>query len=155
MIGNLLLSPRYICGPLPGVSIQVAPKDQGLTGLSGWFWVGGMPAGGVFASTANALGATIDVEARPTSFVWDFGDGSQPVTASSPGVAYPGIDGPGAIHHVYQVASRTGYALSLTFVLDVRYRTNGGPWTDLGTVRRTISIPYRVGELRSTIVVRG
>jgi hypothetical protein len=140
--------------PLPGVSIGVAPRDKGLTGLNGWFWVAGMPAGGAFTSSANALGATINVEARPTSYVWDFGDGSDPVVTTSPGVAYPSTDGPAAVHHMYQTESTAGYPLNLTFVLAVRYQVNGGAWTGLGTVRRSIYVTYPVEQIVSAITSR-
>lgn len=139
--------------PLPGVSIGLAPEDHGLTGLNQTYWVMGMPPGGVFTASTTALGATIDVEARPTSFVWDFGDGTGVVATTSPGVAYPG-DGPTAIHHLYE-AKNLGYTLTLTFVLDVRYRVNGGAWTELGPVQRPISRVYPVIEIRSIVTARG
>jgi hypothetical protein len=147
---------QHVAGtiPLPGVSIGVSPKNAGLTGLLGWFWVAGIPPGGAFTSSTTALGSTIDVEARPTSFVWDFGDGTDPVTTTSPGIAWPGDDGPGAVHHTYQAVNKTGYSLTLTFVLDVRYRVNGGAWVPLGSVQRPISIVYPVGEIRSVIASR-
>jgi hypothetical protein len=142
--------------PLPGVSIGVAPKDKGLTGLNAWFWVAGLPAGGAFTASAPALGATVNVEARPTSYVWDFGDQTSSLTTPSSGVAYPGPDGPAAIHHVYQTENLSpGYTLSLTFVLAVRYQVNGGPWTSLGTVQRTISVAYPVEQVVSVITSRG
>jgi hypothetical protein len=142
--------------PLPGVSIGVAPKDKGLTGLNAWFWVAGLPAGGAFTASAPALGATVNVEARATSYVWDFGDQTSSLTTTSSGVAYPGADGPAAIHHVYQTEDLSpGYTLSLTFVLAVRYQVNGGPWTSLGTVQRTISVAYPVEQVVSVITSRG
>ncbi len=146
---------QHVAGeiPLPGVSIGVAPEDHGLTGLNQTYWVVGMPPAGVFTASTTALGATIDVEARPTSFVWDFGDGSGAVATTSPGVAYPG-DGPTAIHHIYEATS-LGYTLTLTFVLDVRYRVNGGAWTELGPVQRPISRLYPVIEIRSVVNSRG
>jgi len=76
------------------------------------------------------------------------------VATTSPGVAYPG-DGPTAIHHVYEAKSRAGYTLTLTFVLDVRYRVNGGAWIELGPVQRPISRVYPVIEIRSIVTARG
>jgi len=148
--------PQHVAGsiPLPGVSIGVAPDAHGLTGLNQDYWVVGMPPSGVFTTSTVALGATIDVEARPTSFVWDFGDGTGPVSTTSPGVAWP-ADGPAAIHHVYEATSATGYTITLTFVLAVRYRTNGGPWIDLGPVQRPISRVYPVIEIRTIVTARG
>jgi hypothetical protein len=147
---------QHVAGtiPLPGVSIGVAPPQHGLTGLNQDYWVVGMPPHGVFASSVTALGSTIDVEARPTSFVWDFGDGTNPITTTSPGVAYPG-DGPTAIHHVYEAKSSAGYTITLTFVLRVRYRVNGGTWTDLGPVQRPIALVYPVIEIRTEVIARG
>lgn len=141
--------------PLPGVSIGVAPSPTGLTGLNGWFWVAGLPAAGAFTASANALGATISVKASPTSYVWNFGDATPSVATTTPGTPYPGPDGTGAIHHTYQSENRTGYPLSLTFVLAVGYQVNGGPTTNLGTVRRTITLTYPVEQVVSAITARG
>ena len=147
---------QHVAGtiPLPGVSIGVAPKEHGLTGLNQDYWVVGMPPTGVFTSSVTALGSAIYVEARPTSFVWDFGDGTNPITTTSPGVVYPG-DGPTAIHHVYEATSSAGYTITLMFVLQVRYRVNGGTWTGLGPVQRPITLVYPVIEVRSEVIARG
>src|SRR5256885_13252302 len=76
---------QHVAGetPLPGVSTGVAPEDHGLTGLNQTYWVVGIPPAGIFTASTAALGATIDVEARLTSFLWDFGDGTGVVATTS------------------------------------------------------------------------
>ena len=39
--------------------------------------------------STTVLGLPISVRARPVSFTWDFGDGSEPLVTADPGAAYP------------------------------------------------------------------
>jgi hypothetical protein len=59
--------------PMPSVTIQTSPATEGIDGLNTWFWTAGY-TGGPISVTRNALGASIEVIATPTSYLWDFGD---------------------------------------------------------------------------------
>ena len=91
------------------------------------------------------LGYRFDVEARPTSYRWTFGDGSTRTTAS-PGRPYPAKD----VAHVYR---RTGERrITLTVTWAGRYRVEGaGPWRQVdGTATTTATSPaFEVVERRA------
>ena len=42
--------------------------------------------------TTTLVGFPVEVEATPTTFTWDFGDGSDPLATTSPGHPYPDHD---------------------------------------------------------------
>lgn len=91
------------------------------------------------------LGYRFDVEARPTSYRWTFGDGATRAT-SSPGRPYPAKD----VAHVYR---RTGERrITLTVTWAGRYRVEGaGPWRQVdGTATTTATSPaFEVVERRA------
>jgi len=71
------------------------------------------------AFTTVLLGYPVQVEATPTSFTWDFGDGTDPLTTTSPGHPYPDDD----VAHPY---TRPGtYTITLTTTYAGRYRMAG------------------------------
>jgi hypothetical protein len=103
-------------------------------------------------------GRVLEVEARVTAVLVDWGDGT-PVFAHDPGVAA----GSGA-HHAYRVKTCTAayrrdhprraachptlsaYPVTVTHVWQGRYRT-GGSWTVLGTIPRAAIVFYDVDEV--------
>lgn len=93
------------------------------------------------------LGYRFDVEARPTSYRWTFGDGTTRTT-SSPGRPYPAKD----VAHVYR---RTGeQRITLTVTWSGRYRVEGaGPWRAVdGTATTTATTPaFEVVERRARL----
>ncbi|SMF05152.1 hypothetical protein L603_001600000180 [Cellulosimicrobium cellulans J34] len=96
------------------------------------------------------LGIPVQVRATPTSYTWDYGDGSGPVTTTDPGAAYPAH----TVAHTYeQPADQVTIALTTTWT--GQFRITGTPtWTDVaGTATTTSSTdPLRVYEARSRLV---
>ncbi len=95
------------------------------------------------------LGRGVEVVAEPTTFTYDFGDGSAPLTTTSPGQAWPDQD----TFHVYQ---RLGSArITLTTTWAGRYRIDGADdWHDVdGTAfTATTSNPIEIREYRTRLV---
>ena len=94
------------------------------------------------------LGYDFEVQATPSSYRWDFGDG-HPVTTTTPGRPYPAKD----VAHTYR---RTGtQRVTLTVTWSGRYRVVGTTgWQDVdGTATTTASTPeFTVVERRSRLV---
>jgi hypothetical protein len=90
------------------------------------------------AFTTILLGFPVEVEATPASFTWDFGDGSDPITTTSPGHPYPD-------HDIAQPYTHPGtYTITLTTTYTGRYRMAGTtPWLPVtGTATTsTLSAP--------------
>jgi hypothetical protein len=128
--------------PVPGLAIASNPR-RGLVGLKSWFWIEG--GGRPLSDSLSAFGVTIEVEARPVSYRWDFGDGTV-MTTKSPGRPYPERS---PVKHLYERSSAEqsdGYVVSVTTVFDVRWRANGGRWRTLSGISRVSERSYRVAE---------
>lgn len=99
--------------------------------------------------TTDLLGYPMEVEATPSLFTYDFGDGTPPLTTTSPGAPWPHQD----TAHVYR---RLGTrAITLTTTWSGRYRVVGTTvWHDVnGTATTTAtSAPFEVQELRAHLV---
>lgn len=94
------------------------------------------------------LGYDFEVQATPSSYRWDFGDG-HPVTTSTPGRPYPAKD----VAHTYRRAGTQHVTLTVTW--SGRYRVVGTTgWQDVeGTATTTASTPeFTVVERRSRLV---
>lgn len=71
--------------------------------------------------TVTLLGQQVEIEATPSEYTWDFGDGASQTT-SSPGAAYPDLD----VTHEYASEGRVSPSVATTY--QGRYRINGGGW---------------------------
>lgn len=71
--------------------------------------------------TVTLLGQRVEIEARPSEYTWEFGDGAR-LTTSSPGAAYPDLD----VTHVYADPGRVAPSVATTYT--GRYRLNGDAW---------------------------
>jgi hypothetical protein len=135
--------------PMPTVTIGVNPAGIGLVGIEAWFWIEGY-RGEVISHPSSAFGIPVEVEAHPTSYRWNFGDGTV-AEASSLGKPYPQ---PSDIRHTYERSSTgfpSGFPLDVEFNFDVRYRLAGGPWIDLTPISRSARIEYPVRESQAVI----
>lgn len=114
--------------PLPETVLHIQPPDgTTLVNLETNFFTTAEP----FTTTLTVLGYTVDLDITPTSYTWDFGDGTT-TTTTTPGAPYPHLD----ITHVY---TRTGtYPTRLTTTWSADFRVADRPWQRVqGTVDMT------------------
>ena len=90
----------------------------------------------------DLLGHDVEVDATPTSYSWDFGDGSAPLVTTSPGHPYPGHD----VSHAYAAAGT--FRVTLTVTYSGRYRLAGTTtWLPVaGTASTTATSPPILAE---------
>lgn len=135
--------------PMPAVTIGANPAGTGLVGVEAWFWIEGY-GGEVITHSTSAFGIPVEVEAHPTTYRWNFGDGTV-AEANSPGTAYPQRS---EIRHTYERSSAglpSGFPLDVEFNFEVRYRLAGGPWIDLTPISRSARVDYPVRESQAVI----
>ena len=130
--------------PVPSGGIEANPT-RSLVGLPTWFWYAGYD-GRPLTKTVAAFGVTVQVQATPTSYRWDFGDGTT-MTSDGLGRAYPA---PSTITHTYQ-AARPGVTVRCAFQFALRWRTGGGPWASLPPLSRTATATLEVAETQTVI----
>jgi hypothetical protein len=130
--------------PLPAGQLRANPT-RALVGLPTWYWYQGYD-GRPLTKTISALGVTVQVQATPTAFRWDFGDGAT-MTSSDLGRPFPQRS---TITHTYQTA-RDHVTVLCTFEFEVRWRTPGGPWTPLPPLSRTATATLEVAESQTVV----
>ena len=130
----------------PALTISVNPAHRGLTGLNTLFATNGF-SGAPIRDSVRGFGATVEVEATPSSVSWLTGEGS----ASQ---RVPFANGTrGLITHLYERRSPApGYTVTASIELAVRWRFNAGAWSGLTPISRTASIAYPVIASRSRLV---
>ncbi|TQL02058.1 PKD domain-containing protein [Cellulomonas sp. SLBN-39] len=99
--------------------------------------------------TTNLLGYDIQVQATPTTYTYDFGDGTAPLVTTSPGHAWPDHD----TAHVYGAPGSVSITLTTTW--SGRYLIEGTTqWRDVdGTAQTTTtSDPFTIEERTSRLV---
>lgn len=75
------------------------------------------------------IGTSVLIEATPTQFVWDYGDGSELFVTSDPNKQYPEH----AYEHTY--TKRGAVTVTLTTTWQGRFQVGGGAWQAIpGTV---------------------
>lgn len=136
--------------PMPTVAIGAAPRFEGIFGvvnMESSFWIEGWDGSPITYTTGTPWGTTIELEATPDRFEWDFGDGTVVATRSLGSPSPMRSD----ITHNYWQASED-YRVGVRFVFKARWRENGGPWRDdVPGIERTASIPYPVREVRTVL----
>ncbi len=129
--------------PVPTGGLRVNPT-RALVGLPTWYWYQGYD-GRPLTRTISALGVTVQVEATPTAFRWDFGDGTT-MTSADLGRPFPQ---PSTITHTYQAADPQ-VTVRCTFDFAVRWRVPGGPWASLAPISRTATATFEVAEAKAS-----
>lgn len=98
--------------------------------------------------TVTLLTQPVTIEVTPTTYTWDFGDGTT-LTTRTPGRPYPDLD----VTHPYP---RVGtYPIRLTTTLTGRYRTPTTPWADIPGVLRLTTAPQPLRVIEATPQLRG
>lgn len=132
--------------PLAPPTLAVQPaRAQHLVNMPAIVWTD--PAQQLLTTTL--LGVPVEVEATPTSYTWDFGDGTSLVT-TTPGRPYPHHD----VAHAYPAPG--SYAITLTVTFTGRFRVAGATvWQAVaGTATTTAtSAPLTVVEAPTRLVV--
>jgi hypothetical protein len=130
---------------IPTQTIRTNPQPEAMVAIDTWFWVEGVPSGGVTAS-ASVPGISVTATARPGGVDYDFGDGASR-ECSGTGVPYS----PGATSdctHDYQRAGH--YTVTSTIRWTGTYTINGaGPNPIESSVARTDSFELAVNEAQA------
>ena len=133
--------------PLPAPALHVQPDgDWVLVNIETIVYTDPTPV----TLTTELLGQAVTVEATPTRFTYDWGDGHS-TTTTDPGRPYPAFD----VVHVYE---RPGtVAITLTTQWSGRYRVGGDPqWRDVtGTAQTSVTGPTIDVEERTSRLVSG
>lgn len=108
----------------PGLVVGMNPPGRGLVGFPSWFWVEGFD-GLVESGPIEAFGTVVEVRLSTGQVIWDFGDGSGPVTGDL-GRAYPRES---SVRHVF--AWHGDYTVGVRVELVAAYRVDGGDWQAL------------------------
>jgi hypothetical protein len=106
---------------LPALEVRTQPADKTLVNFDTIFYT--KPA--TVTRTITLLGQRVDVEATPSSYTWNHGDGTD-ATTSTPGAPYPAKD----IVYDYIHAHIT-VQTSVDVTYDARFRVAGGTWRDI------------------------
>ena len=130
----------------PSPQLEVAPSRVGLTGLDSFFWLAS-PLRPVTA-TASVPGLTVIARAVPVQYAWNFGDGTDHVSADSGRPWTRNQDG--SISHLYETVGT--YRLGVTVIWEAAYSINGGSWQSIGQFSTSDSRPYRVQQMVPALV---
>ena len=125
--------------------LALAPSRIGLTGLRTFVWLDAEPQ--TIEAAAEVPGVIVRAQAIPTSYAWDFGDGTRT------GTEHHGRPWtrrrPGNVGHVYETRGR--YEVTATVVYVARWNVNGGPWQPLGYFTTSDSQPYPVRPVEARL----
>jgi hypothetical protein len=118
--------------------MQIAPSEVNVQPPDGWTLVNVDTI--AFTDTTprttstRLFGIPVEIRAVPSSYSWDFGDGSAPLTTTDPGAPYPGH----TIAHAY--AKKGAATISLTTTWHGQFRLAGEPtWRDVAGEGTTVS----------------
>lgn len=149
----------------PAFSIDLNPAQNGITGLESYFWLSGYD-GQAQRRQVTENGQTIELQAIPSSYEWDFGDGTKRVYHST-GRPYPEKS---EIRHTYETRSDRSphaqpngtYLIRVTALFDVSFRVfdpaqppaRDDGWVTfsklgLAPLTATAERDYKVNEVRS------
>ena len=123
---------------LPRLQAKTQPAGKTLVNFDTIFYTDPQPVD----LNLTILRQAVELQARPTSYNWFFGDG-QSATTDSPGEPYPSKE----IVHRYLDAGVTVNP-HVEAVYSARFRVNGGDWQDIGETVTSVgpAIDLRVVE---------
>lgn len=137
----------WAASPLPTPVVAASPPGQGLVGVATWFW-SDLPATPVTA-TVTLRGWTATVTATPTAWSWDAGDGTDRLSAPSPGTS----TNPAATH-AYTAHGTYTVTHSVTWTGRLTLTGYGVTMVDqgLGTVTSSATTAYPVQQRQAVLV---
>ncbi len=89
------------------------------------------------------LDTPVQVRATPTTYTWDYGDGTDPVTTTDPGAPYPDL----TTWHTYTHTGTVQITLTTTYTGE--YSVAGGPWQNIPGTAQITSTPQQLQLLRA------
>ena len=107
---------------MPALKVHIQPDGETLVNIDTIFYTNPTH----LRRTVTLLGHEVRLDARPVSFTWVHGDGTQDSTAR-PGRPYPAKD---VTHEYKQPGNDLRARVDTTY--RVRYRVDGGGWAELG-----------------------
>jgi hypothetical protein len=136
---------QQIAVRFPQLTVKVQPAGRTLVNLDTIVYT---DAKKLSTSTVALLGYPVVIEGTPVSYTWNFGDGSAPLTTTTPGKPYPSKD----ITHKYM--KRGSVAVSVTTNYSARFNLAGSGWQPIdGTVPVTgPATPLQVQEAVPVLV---
>lgn len=130
---------------VPTHSIETNPSAAGMVAIPTWFWVTGVPEGGVEA-TASVPGISVVARATPGAVTYEFGDGAS-LECTGGGTPYA-VGATSDCTHDYQRAGT--YTITSTILWTGTYTVNGqGPFPISTAVPRTDSFTLAVNEAQA------
>ncbi|UFU04994.1 hypothetical protein [Ruania halotolerans] len=117
---------------VPG-EVRIQPEDQSWTLVN--IDTIAFTSGDQQVLSTQVLGFPVAVRATPVEFVWDFGNGSEPLVTTDPGARWPD-------HTVSYVYTRPvdEVSVSLTTTWVGEFQVNGqGPWIPIAGTAQTVS----------------
>jgi len=120
---------------LPSLEAVTQPADKTLVNFETIFYT--EPE--AFTRTVTLLGQSVDVEASPSQYAWNHGDGTT-VATSTPGAPYPSKE----ITHNY-IDAHVTVAPSVDVTYTARFRVSGGAWQGID---ETVTIAGPTTDLR-------
>lgn len=130
---------------LPRLAVEIQPTDKTLVNFETIFYA--EPA--QWARTVELLDYRVDVEAEPTTYVWQFGDGSSTST-HTPGAPYPAKD----VTHLYSDAG-VSVAPRVDTAYEISYRVDGGAWQTISETVPAAGLPAELRIREATAVLVG
>ncbi|WP_159620412.1 hypothetical protein [Ruania rhizosphaerae] len=134
--------------PLVPAQVRVQPEGQSWTVVN--LDTIAYTSGEAQVLSTQVLGFDVAVRATPVEFAWDFGDGSDPVVTSDPGLPFPDH----TVAHAYSaVAEERRVSLTTTWVGEFQV-AGQGPWIPIAGTAQTTSVsdPFEVLEVRTRLV---
>ncbi len=89
------------------------------------------------------LDTPVQVRATPTTYTWDYGDDTTPVTTTDPGAPYPDL----TTWHTYTHTGTVQITLTTTYTGE--YSVAGGPWQNIPGTAQITSTPQQLQLLRA------
>jgi hypothetical protein len=97
-------------------------------------------------------GRALQLRVRPTTWTWDFNDGSAPVTTQGPPPPYTGGSTDGLLTHTYKHPGDVSVTVTVSWAASYTISGVAGVQNVANNVASTATIPLRVREARSQLV---